>query len=202
MSAPGNGGPFGVPASAEAFSPWRKILDSTGASFTGWTQDSGTWNSNGTEFTVADSGGGTRVRAKWNTKVLTALLVFEAEVMILSGTGSDRAAGLTIGYAGANDTNAYAGKLHSSAGTAGDSVQLEADAASAIATTNFVWGNYNEWHKVRMVTGLGASLYVDGTLINSGEAAVRKDRTYLGLVAHGASAKFRNLKAWEMSLPA
>ena len=190
-----------MPASPDAASPWRKILDNTGTSFTGWTQDSGTWGSNGTEFTVADSGSGTRVRAKWNTKVLTSLLVFEAEIMILSGTGSDRAAGLVIGYPGANDTNAYAGKLHSSTGTVGDLVQLEADASAAIATTNLVWGNYNEWHKVRLVTGLGASLYVDGVLINSGEAAVRKDRTYLGLVAHGASAKFRNLKAWEMSLP-
>ncbi len=177
---------------------WTQGINESGASFANFTAAGGTWASNGTEITQTDAGGAFR-RAKHNTKQpIGAGLVYEADLQIVSGGGGNEIAGLVVGFDGSNG-NGLAVRLD----VAADELKVELDSVTALRTFPQAL-NAGQWYTVRIVTaGHWISVYLNGVLQGStlqGTAGTQS-ADFVGLVSYGASVKFRNIKAWTVTLP-
>lgn len=180
---------------------WNQDISASGASFTGWTGDSGTWASNGSIIQQTD-GGAAHKRAHYNTKLPIGLpFIYEAEVRIVSGTGL---AGLLMGYDGANNTGGLAVLISDN----GNKVSVEAPAAVAEVVAYSTTIATNTYYKIRVIGGSAFfSVYLDGTLLTNYAPSAFNGvglQHYIGLVCWTAVADFRNIKLWTLStgLPA
>jgi hypothetical protein len=184
-------------ATLEAAGPWAQVVNEVGTSFTNFTAASGTWSSDGTVIKQTDTAAAFR-RAKYNSFIVTGLLVLEAEIQLRS-TGTDHIGGIVVGFDGSN-AGGIAARLNEGA----DQLQVEVDATSGRITPAATI-NSNTWYKVRLVVGGGvASAYLDGTLLGSAgnNAQQSNNAGYVGLLTYQSEVWFRNIKAWNLNLPA
>lgn len=179
---------------------WTQVVAEDGSSFADFTAASGTWASDGTVITQTDTGDDRR--ARFNTKFPWAICIVEAEILIVSGSGTDQRAGILVGFDGTDGGGLFA-RLHIN-GSTPDGIQMEPDATAPLWTKAMDWGDYNEWHKIRVLLSGGmASMWLDevfqGTAGNNANREPQAD--YIGLCTGDVSAKFRNLNAWTLDLP-
>ena len=175
---------------------WDLVVNESGAAFTNFTAASGTWSSDGTVIKQTNTTATFRY-ARYNTLIVTAMCVFEAEMQIKS-SGSDRIGGIVVGFNGSSTGGAGA-RLNE--GT--DQVQLTT-VGVAVRLNVSATINIDTWYKVRMVVaGSTISVYLDGTLIGSaGITQASGDARYVGLYTYQAEVWFRNVKGWNLDLPA
>jgi hypothetical protein len=83
-------------------------------------------------------------------------------------------------------------------------VQVEIDGVAGVVNFSSTV-NIDTWYKLRLVVGGGVvTVYVDGVIIGSGGNNVQRsaDASFIGLHSYQAEVWYRNIKAWNMSLPA
>jgi hypothetical protein len=183
----------GTPASLVLANMWTQVVNETGASFTNFTGTTGTWSSDGTVIkqTITDS---TVRRARYNNVVNLIACIFEAEVYIHTANGI---AGLLCGYDGTN-SGGMAIKLNDST----NAIELDIEGTS-IRKTASVAVVPDTWYKIRfMAAGTHAAFYFAGTLIGTAQAENAADLSYVGLLSQSAEAWFRNIKLWNLAMPA
>lgn len=182
-------------ASGAGGSPWTQSVNESGASFANFTAASGTWSSDGTQIKQTDTTAASRL-AKYNTPVVTGGIVLEAKVQVRTA-GADKITGLLVGFDGTN-----AGAIGIRINQSG-SVQLVCDQTSTLLTV-LASISVNTYYTLRMVVFGGVvSAYLDGVLIGSaGNNGQRSnDATYIGLFSFGAESWFKDLKAYNLTLP-
>jgi hypothetical protein len=174
---------------------WTQNVSESGTSFANFTAASGTWSSDGTVIKQTDTAA-TKRRAKYNNKVATSLLVYEAEIQIRT-SGALRVGGLLI-YDGTNTNGivCYIDQGNSVIALESDSVTARNSASATI--------NTNTWYKVRIVVAAGSvSAYLDGTLKTSAALVMQDDNIdFVGLISYQAEVWWRNIKVWNLALPA
>lgn len=191
---------------APASIPWTAQINLPGTTFntsTDWTVQAGTWASNGAEITQTSTAGTARVWMK--QKVITGALVYDAEIMMTAQAGADSFAGLVVGGNG-NTQGSIMVRLHMT-NTTPNSIDMEQDGVLARLSFAMNWGGLNVWKKLRLVVyGTTVSAYLDGVLLgtagNMATPANIGDATYVGIRTNTASAKFRNIKVWNPTMPA
>lgn len=175
---------------------WDQVLDYPGTTLTGTTTVTGTWDTVGGVIrqTVVGSNPG---RLRFDSKLVQAMFVLEAEIRMTSVTASDQRAGLLLAWDGAS-AGSIAARLHMTSGTA-DALQIETDATTAKNAQAGNWGGLNVWKKLRVyVAGSMATLAVDDVIIfTAGTVQQLAAPTYCGLFAGNCTAEFRNIKAWQ-----
>lgn len=177
-------------------SGWTQTLNETGSSFTNFTGTAGTWASDGTVIKQTNTAASFAI-ARYNNPMLTSLIVYQADIQIKS-SGADRIGGLLIGYDGTTATAAAAIRLNQSG-----SAQVETHSLDARVTLSATI-NIDTWYTLRAVmAGSIVSVYLDGTLLGSGGDVQRAgNASYIGLLTYQAEVWFRNIKAWNLDLPA
>jgi len=178
-------------------SVWNQVVNENGASFANFTSSSGTWSSDGTVIKQTDTGATVR-RAKFNTKLVTDNLVFEAEMQIRTA-GALRLAGLIVGFDGSGNNGNL---VYLDEG--GNLIQVDSDSITNHRTFSSVTINTNTWYKLRVVVmGTAVGVYLDGTLMGSVGKPVTASANadFIGFLTYQAEVWFRNIKAWNLNLP-
>lgn len=179
---------------------WTAHLNLSGASFTGFTANSGTWSSNGTEIIQTDTSA-TQRRAYYTTLFpigFSTIIEVEAQVVSI-GAGGFYRAGVGV-FDGANNTAGLIAYIDRGAGSVVADVDSAAGINSASTTINLA-----TFYKIRLVfSGWWVSVYLDGTLKFNGiyytaTTSPRVASQYVGLTSYAASVKFRNFKVWTLS---
>lgn len=176
---------------------WEQVINESGTSFSNFTSSAGTWSSDGSVIKQTDTSASAK-RAIYNTKVVTSMLVFQADIQLKS-TGSDRLGGLLVGYDGSGS-----GGMLVRINEGQDEAEVVPDAGSVLANLS-VTINIDTWYTLRVVVAGGvASVYLDGTLLGSGGNNAQRsgDASYIGLYSYQSETWFRNIKAWNLQLPA
>lgn len=181
--------------SAGIASAWEKVVDETGASFANFTAASGTWTSDGTRIKQTDTTATTRV-AKYNTPVITALVIVQATIQIRTA-GANCIGGILAGF----DGSAAGGALlrinqDGSIEFCCDRVATRLDLATTV--------NTNTDYTIRMlIAGTNMTGYKDGSLVGSAGNTLQNssDATYVGLFTFGAEVWFTNFKVWTPVMP-
>lgn len=175
---------------------WQQVVNESGASFANFTAASGTWSSDGTVIKQTDTAATSR-RAKYNTMIITSMVIVQADIQIKS-SGAVRQGGILIGFDGSG-ANGLVVRLDEGANTLG--VDTEGvDQRLNISTTIAV----DTWYTVNIVfSGGWASVYLDGTLMGtSGYVAQQSyNASFIGLYTFQAEVWFRNVQAWNLPLP-
>lgn len=189
---------WGAPA-AGGGTAFTRSFTASGSSFTGFTAASGTWSSNGTEIIQTDASAGP-FRAKINTLMPHPTCVFEADVQIVSGSGSDRKVGLLIGFDGSSQ-GGVAVRLQGDGSAWGAQCEIENLSGRTNTSVSYTQGT---WVTLRAVhSGSMTSVYFNGTLMNTaGNTSQANNASFLGLFCGNVSAKWRNVKAWTLDLSA
>lgn len=175
---------------------WTQIVDESGASFTNFTAVDGTWASDGSVIKQTNTTT-TTYKAKYNTKVPVAMLIFEAEVYIHTA-GAGKTGGLVLGFDGSSISNCLTVQLNQGGSMVADTNGV----ANRLTVSTTV--NVDTWYKLRVVqsgTG-GTAIYKDGTLLGTVLSTNNNNISYVGLVESSAEVWFRNIKVWTMVLPA
>jgi hypothetical protein len=181
---------------------WTLLVDEDGSSFANFTAASGTWGTSGTVITQTDTANAWR-RAKYNTLVPIGLpMVFEADLHVVSTTGTDRR--VALGITDGTNVAGLAVEL-----LVGIGVRIDRDAVSTVRTITATIA-HSTTYKLRLVLsgGIWLSVYLDGTLIGNTNllftTGFDADSEYLSLLSYGASVTFDNIKAWVLTggLPA
>lgn len=190
-------GPLITGTSASSANPWELVVNQDGTSFASWTATAGgTWTSDGTVIKQTDTAA-TRRRAYFNTKVINSILVVQADIQLKS-SGGDNRGGFLMGFDGTNSGSACAVFISEN-----NSVQVEVDAA-ANKYNHSVTINVDTWYTLRAIyTGHSVSVYLDGTLLFTAGGTVQALNTadYIGLLTYQAEVWFRNIKAWNLTMP-
>lgn len=173
---------------------WNKVVNEDGSSFANWTSVAGTWSSDGT--VIKQTNTGTDKAAKYTTQLPTAAVVMEADVYIVTANGY---AGFFPGFDGTATGGAgQFVRLNEGANT----VELQKGGTGPIAGGWAATININTWYTLRAVTiGPNISVYLDGTLIGSGDVANYVPISFIGLWTYNCEAHFRNIHAWVLTLP-
>lgn len=176
---------------------WTQVVNEDGTSFANFSGSAGTWSSDGTVIKQTNTSASEK-RASYSNLIVTSILIYEAEVQLRS-SGSTRQGGILIGYDGSG-TGGMAVVLDEGANTIGvvtDGVAAQMTLSATVAV--------NTWYKIRLVYAGGhASIYLDGTLVGSGGYISQQsyNASRIGLWAYQAEVWFRNIKAWNLSVPA
>jgi hypothetical protein len=175
---------------------WTQGIDEDGSSFANFTGASGVWSSDGTVIKQTDTTA-TQRRARFNTRVPVAAILYEADIQLRS-SGTPVQGGLLIGYDGTNNSGLVV-RLDQGAATIG----VDTDGASQrinISTTVTV----NTWYTIKVLFSGGfATFYLDGTIMGTAGYITQAsyDASYIGLYTYQAEVWFRNIKAWNLTLP-
>lgn len=174
---------------------WTLAVDEDGTSFTNFTALSGgSWASDGTTINQTDTGGSWR-RAYYNTKIPAgAVLVYQADVQVITAGGSG---GLVV-FDGSGGSGL---SMHLRLGTG---IRTDIDASSTIRDLS-VSLSASTWYTLRIIAGsFIVSAYLDGAFVGNVSVAGRNfqaNTDRIGLASFGASVKWRNIKAWYLTLP-
>lgn len=180
-------------ASVSGTISWSQVINESGASFTNWTGVSGTWSSDGTVIKQTNTSATARY-AIYNPKVVTSLIVFEAEIQLRS-SGALRLGGILVGV---NSSGVGGADIRLDEGN--DLIQLENSSTVILSISATI--AVNTWYKVRVVkSGIDISVYLDGTLKATAAVTSGADVTYVGLYSYQAEVWYRNIKAWNLNLP-
>lgn len=175
------------------------LANQSGASYTGWATQSGTWASDGT--TINETSGATLCRARYDTKLpMGGMLVVDVEMMMVSGTGTDQHMGLLLGWSGSGVGAASFRLIYN--GTT-YKAEMEQDGVSGRYSATATWA-LGAWQKVRVIwSGTTGTFYLNGTLLGTATTLTSNTEiSYLGLKANSVNAKFRNLKVYSPAVPA
>ena len=177
-------------------SAWTQVVNESGTSFTNFTSGSGTWSSDGTVIKQTNTGA-SATYARYNTMLVVGMIVFEAEIQLRT-SGADRIGGLIVGFDGSS-----AAGIGVRINEGSDEVQSEVVFTTnklAVASTIDV----NTWYKLRVVVGGGqVTFYLDDTIKGSSNITPTiTNASYIGLYTYQAEVWYRNIKAWNLTLPA
>jgi hypothetical protein len=177
---------------------WTQAINEGGTSFANFTAVSGTWSSDGTVIKQTDASANNRF-ARYNTLISMPFLVYEAEIQLRS-SGAGRSGGLALGFDGTAGSGISVVFIDEGANAAKVEVTLVESLITITATINV-----NTWYKLRAVTSGGfVSVYLDGTLLGSTGKSISRmsNSSYIGLFTYQSEVWFRNIKAWNLDLPA
>jgi hypothetical protein len=184
-------------------SPWTLLVDENGSSFANWTQVSGTWGSAG-GYIKQTNAGSSEYRAKYNTKLPTGLIVFDADITIVSGVeGGSYYAALLAAWSGADSTS-YASRVTLNLG---DQILGDVDGYGNIGSISTTITLNVEYHIRAIFNGEIVTVYKDGTLLHTfgnlryANNANGANASYIGLMVYRTQSNFRNIKVWAPTLP-
>jgi hypothetical protein len=180
-----------------AGSAWTQVVNEDGTTFANFTAVAGTWSSDETVIKQTDTSANSR-KAYYTTKIPAASLLAQADVQLRS-SGTDRQAGIMMGFDGGAGTAAISIKLREG----NDDIDIERD-SQAVDRSISVTINVNTWYTLRVLReGNVVSVWLDGTFKGSAVSTTNLANVdYFGLVTYQAEAWFRNIKAWNLTLPA
>lgn len=176
---------------------FTQVIDEDGTTFANFTAVTGTWSSDGTVIKQTDTAAA-QYRCYLTAKKDTSHIVIEAEIQ-LKNSGTDRIGGILVGYDGGASAAALV-RLNQT-GTV-DFVQDEVAIRLQVSATISI----DTWYKLRVVSysgGNACSAYLDGTYIGTaGMLSALGNISQVGLLAYQSQVWFRNIKAWNLTLPA
>jgi len=179
---------------------WTQEVTESGGSLANWNSNAGTWATSGGEITQTDTSTQRRI-TYLGAIVPYAALVYEADMQIVSGSGTDQVLGLLIGKTNANEDNAFLARLKYN-GTSAWQAQVENDSVGNNSAVGITAVGVGTWATLRvLVMGTTMSVWVDGVHVLNGVVNRGRSGNYLGLFTGSVSAKFRNIAAWTLDLP-
>lgn len=184
-------------AQEAAESVWNQVVNESGASLSNWTGISGTWSSDGSVIKQTDTAASSR-KVKYNTSIpLAAGILMQTDVQLKS-SGTDRQAGIVMGFDGSTGAGAISVKLREG----NNDIDVERD-SQLVDRSIALTVNVDTWYTLRVLAfGNIVSVWVDGTFKgNVRTSATLVNIDFLGLTTYQAEAWFRNIKAWNLSLP-
>jgi len=195
-------------AGGGAASPWKKIVDEDGTSFSNWTSGSGTWSSNGTEIIQTDTAGSHRF-AKYNNRLPVGTPLYVECEMFMVSTTTARAMGFAALWSGATgnfDAPGGCGNptIGFSGSGSGDLAGCDRAGQANLASLSYAWGTHSTWVTVGiLIAGDLISSFVAGlhTGVAVKVAPTATDLSYIGLHSFTASVKYRNFRVYRPYFP-
>lgn len=179
---------------------WLQVINESGASLTNWTAASGTWATDGTQFSQTDTAAANH-DLLYNAKIGSAIWAFQADVLV-SDTGGDPQFSFGF-YDGSVITNTEVVTLRKSSSGGGMRVTLDAQGTTIYLTSaNNVFA-YDTYQNLQVImSDRGVSIWIDGSLVVSGWAAPGvADTKFFHMLSVNSSIQIKNIKLYRPTLP-
>jgi hypothetical protein len=178
---------------------WTQVINDDASSFAAWTGSSGSWSSDGSiikQVTISASWKGAYFTTK---QMVGAGYIFESKVKIVSGSSGLRAVGLLIGTGTTIPNGGPCANLRNNSG----SFLLNIDRFNVDSPYSAAFSfSEDTFYTMRFVcTGGYGSVFIDGTLVASGNLGHNSEATYVALVNYNCEAHYDDIKGYAISLP-